>query len=171
MNRQQKEAVVDDFKSLFTESKAAFLVNYKGLTVSQMQILRRNLRENGSALRVTKARLMKIAANDIDGIDEFKENFKDQVGLVFVKNEVPAVAKQLVEFSKKDSALKVVSGFFEYKVLTKDEIDFLASIPPRDVLLAQLVGTLQSPISGLVRLLSALTPRLVYILKQISEKK
>jgi len=171
MNRQQKEAVVDNFKNLFTNSKATFLVNYKGLSVSQMQTLRNNLRNAGGALKVTKARLMKIAANEIEGISEFKGNFKNQVGLVFVKNEVPDVAKQLVDFSKQDKTLKIVSGFFESKVLTKEEITFLASIPPRDVLLSQLVGTLQGPISSFVRLLDILTPRLVNILKQISEKK
>ena len=100
MNRQQKEAVIKAFKAELTESNAAFLVKYRGLNVSQLQSLRTDLRQAGGRLKVTKARLMKIAAAEIDGIDGFKEDFKDQVGLVFAKEEVPSVAKKLVDFSK-----------------------------------------------------------------------
>ncbi len=85
MNRQQKAVVVKDLKDKFLESKAAFLVGFKGLSVSQIEDLRNDLRECGGLFKVTKARLMKIATNDVDGIDSFANEFKDQVGLIFVK--------------------------------------------------------------------------------------
>ena len=171
MNRQQKEAAVADFKNLFSGSKAAFLVGYKGLTVSQMQNLRRDLRSVDSQLKVTKARLMKIAAKDVEGVDEFSEFFKDQVGLVFANKEVPPTAKKLVEFAKNDASLTILSGFFDSKVISKNEINFLANLPTKDILLAQVVGTIQAPISGLARLLNMMLIRLLYCLKEIEGNK
>lgn len=171
MNRQQKEAVVSDLKGMFTDNQAAFLVGYKGLDVASMQSLRGKLREVGGRFKITKARLMKIAAQDVDGGKGLQEILKDQVGLVFAKEEVPAVAKALAEFSKSNEALQIVSGLFESKLLSKDEIKFLASIPPRDVLIAQLLGTMQAPVSSFARLLNTMTVRLLYVLKQISEKE
>ncbi len=171
MNRQQKEAVVNDFKHLLTESKAVFLVKYKGLSVAKMQSLRRDLREQDGLLRVTKARLMKIAASGIDGIDDFKNDFKDQVGLVFAKNDMIPVAKALVEFSKKEGLLQVISGFDGTKLMDLSEIEYLASLPPKDILRAQLVATLQYPISGLVNTLNMMLAQLVYLLEKVAEKK
>lgn len=170
MNRQQKEVVVQDFKKLLTESKATFLVGYRGLTVAQIQDLRRRLRDKDAILKITKARLMKIAAEGIEGIDSFAQQFENQVGLVFAKDEVPAVAKQLVEYFKKEGFLDIKSGFFESRVLEKQKVDFLASIPPRDILLAQVVGTVQAPLSGLARLLNMIMVQLLYVLKRASEK-
>ena len=172
MNRQQKEAIVANFRDLFIQSQAAFLVNYKGLSVKDMQSLRSTLRTGGAQLKVTKARMMKIAVEGIDGIDDFNKNLKGQVGLVFVKDEaVPAVAKQLVTFAKKNESLEIDSGFFESKVLSKERIEFLAFLPSKEVLLAQVVGLMQSPIVNFVRVLNMIVIRLLLVLKQVAEKK
>ena len=171
MNRQQKEAVVTDFKKMFDQSQASFLVNYKGLNVKDLSSLRQSLRENGGKLKITKARLMKIAAGDAEGVDSFKESFKDQVGMVFASQEVPAVAKQLVSFAKDHAALEIVSCFFESKVLSGAEIEFLASLPSKDVMLGRLAGTLQAPIAGFARVLSSVILQLPYALKAVADKK
>ncbi|MBD3231083.1 50S ribosomal protein L10 [Candidatus Dependentiae bacterium] len=171
MNRQQKEAVVSDLKEMFSNSKAAFLVGYKGLDVASIQSLRGELREVGAHFKVTKARLMKIASQDIDIEGGLQDVLKDQVGLVFVKEEVPGVAKVLSDFSKKNEALQIISGLFESKVLSSKQVEFIASIPSKDVLVAQLLATIQAPVSQFVRLLNTMNVRLLYVLKQISEKK
>lgn len=171
MNRQQKEAVVADVKNMLGQAEASFLVKYQGLNVKDVLSLRRALREKEAQFKVAKARLMKIAAQDIEGIDAFRESFKDQVGLVFALQDVPAVAKQLVAFAKDHKSLEVLSGFFEAQMLSKQEVEFLASLPTREVLLAQLAGTLQAPIANFARLLHTLIARLLYVLTQIAEKK
>jgi len=171
MNRQQKEAVVNDVKEMLTGSQAAFLVGYKGLDVASMQSLRKDLREVGGKLKVTKARLMKIAAQGIEGIDGFQESFKDQVGLVLATQEVPSVAKALSKFAQDNEALRIVSGFFESKVISKQEVDYLASIPSKEILLARLMGTIQAPVTNLARLLNMMIIRLLIVLKQVSEKE
>lgn len=171
MNRQQKEVTLSDFKKLFAESEAAFLVQYKGLNVATLRDLRKNLRESKGIFKVTKTTLMRIAAQDIQGADEFSQDFSNQVGIVFAQGDVSALAKNLVKFSKDNAMLQIVSGFFEAKKLAKQEVEFLASLPSREVLLAQVVGTIQAPISSFVRVLNLLIIRLLYVLKQIEEKK
>jgi large subunit ribosomal protein L10 len=171
MNRQQKEVIISDIKKLFSGAQATFLIYYKGLDVAHLQSLRKNLRENQSVLKVTKANLMRIAISDIEGTDGFKDQFKDQVGLVFVNGDVPSAAKKLTAFSKENESLKIISGFFEAKTLDQKTIETIASLPPREILIAQLLATMQAPISGLVGVLQQLIARPLNVLKQISEKK
>ena len=176
MDSQQKRVVVSDFEKLLTESSATFLVNYKGLNVFQMESLRRDVREDGGVLKITKARLMKIAAQnvskEINVLIDFKENFKNQVGLVFARGkEVSVIVKKLMTFCEESKKLEVVAGVFEKKFLTKEDIKILASLPSREVLLGMVAGTMQAPIVGFVRLLHQLVARLLYVLNEIGEKK
>lgn len=164
MNRQKKEDVVIELKNNFSESQASFLVNYSGLTVAELQSLRRTLHEKKATFKVAKARLMKIAVADLAEKDEnmetFRSMFNDQVGLVFTKDEAPAVAKDLTQFSKKHAKLQVVSAVFESKFLSKDAITAIASLPSREVLLAMVAGTLKEPMAKFARLLQALLEKL-----------
>lgn len=171
MNRQQKETVVSDFKRQFDSSQGTFLVDYKGLTVASLESLRTSLREKGGRLQVAKARLMKRAVEGIDGVDQFRDALSGQVAMVFAESEVPTVAKELMAFSKDHELLKVLTGFFESRVLSEQDISVLASLPSREVLLGQLAGTLQAPISGLAQVLSQLIVRLAYVLQRVAEKK
>ncbi len=171
MNRQEKEKVISSTKELVSKSQAVFVVNYKGLSVAKMQNLRNCIRQNGGQLKVIKSSLMDIASKDIDGAEEFKSSFKDQIGFVFAKGDVSAVAKQLIGFSKENDALKVVTGIFESKVLNPSQIDMIASLPSREVLIAQVLGTMQAPIASFVRVLNQVVASLPQVLKQIEEKK
>ncbi len=171
MNRQQKEAAISGLKDMFSRADGTFLVNYKGLSVSQMQKFRNKLREGDGLLRVSKARLMKLAASDLGSAENFKNDFKDQVGLVFALKESTTVAKKIVDFSKENEALKIISGLFESKILTKDQILSLAAIPSREVLLAQLVGALQAPIAGLAYTLNMFLVKFVYVLSEVARQK
>jgi large subunit ribosomal protein L10 len=171
MNRQQKEQIVVDLRQMITEAQATFLVNYKGLTVASLQQLRRTLHTGGNKLRVAKATLMQKAAQDIAGAPSFSESFKDQVGLVFAKSDVSGAAKQLMDFAKDNQLLQVIAGFYETRVLGPEELKFLASLPSRDVLIAQMLGTLQAPMTSTVRILYMLIARLVIVLKEIEKKQ
>ena len=151
MNRNQKEVLVTELHNQMAQAEAAFLVNYQGLSVSDMQKLRASLRGEGAVMQVAKARLMIHAAKQAGGCEAFIPFLKNQVGLVFAKTNAPAVAKKIVDFAKNQQRLAVVSGFFENRVWSKGEVEYLAAIPSRDVLLAQLAQVLQAPIAGLAR--------------------
>lgn len=170
MNRQQKDLIISNLRQSFQDSNAAFLVQYQGLTVQDLQALRKGLKENEGALQVAKARFMKRAAEGVPGAEDMIPLFKNQVGLVFARGESPAVAKVLHDFAKEHEVLKLIGGTMEAQLLDENAIKALAALPPRDVLLAQLCGTLQAPITNMARLGNLMIIRLLVVLKQIAKK-
>ncbi len=149
MNRQQKEIVIQELRDLFKNNQASFLVQCKGMTVAQMQVLRKDLYQKGGKLQVAKARLMKRAAEPVDDAQQLMPYFKEQVALVFAQQEPTVIAKCLHDFSKDNPALKPVAGIFESKLYDAKALARIASLPSREVLLAQLCGLLKSPIQSL----------------------
>jgi len=171
MNRQQKESVVSQLRENFSQSEAAFLVEYRGLTVHQLEKLRGNLRQKGGTFKITKARLMKLAVDGLEGQQDLTPFFKEQVGIVFATKETPTVAKALNDFAKNHEALKLIVGCLDKKILQKNDVIRIASLPTREVLLAQVAGTMNAPISNLASVLNLLIVRLLWTLKQIEDQK
>lgn len=171
MNRQEKEKVVAALRDKIANSQATFLVTYQGLSVSQVESLRGKLRSQGGSFKIAKARLMKRAVEGMDAVDAMAPHFKNQVGLVFAGGEAPSVAQTLRDFSKKNEALNILLGAMDARLLAKDDVIRIASLPSKEVLLAQVCGTLNAPASSLVRVLHTLVARLLYVLKKIEEQK
>ncbi len=171
MNRQQKSEVVETLRNLFEGSQAAFLVGYKGLTVHKLQELRKGLRQKGGSMMVAKARLMKRATQGMEYEGDFAPLLKDQISIVFASGDAAAVAKLLNDFAKENNQLKVVAGCVEDRVIDAQSVIRIATLPPREVLLAQLAGTLQAPITKLAGTLNQLIAGLAISLKQVADKK
>ena len=172
MNRSQKELLVGELAQQLQGASAAFLVNYQGATVKTLHLLRKKLRTKDSSFRVAKARLLKIAVGTLPGSAHFAQMLKEQVGLVIAAGkDISGVAKDLVDFAKGNESIKVVSGFYEAQVLSTEQVVYFASLPSREVLLGQVLGTLQAPIAQFVRLLNLLIVRLRYVLQRIAEQK
>ena len=171
MNRQEKEVLVQELKDNFNTMQASFIVKYSGLSVSDIQELRRTLKASGARLQVTKARLMKLAAQKMPSAQELIPYFKDQIGLVFASQEAAPVAKVLDQFAKKNQNLSIIAGSFESRFMDSDMVSFMASLPSREVLLSQLLGLLNLPLVRLVSDLNSLLTKLVVDLQQIADKK
>jgi len=171
MNRQQKADVIHILRTQFDNSAASFLVNYAGLTVDQMQRLRKRLLGNDAELKVAKARLMNKALEGSNIQCSLQPFLKNQVALIFGGNNFPAVAKVLYDFSKENEAFKLVVGCIENQLLNPAAIIQVASLPSREVLLAQVCGTLRAPMNNFVIVLNMLLLRMVWALKQIEDKK
>ena len=173
MNRQQKEVVVELFHKDFLANKGTFFVNYSGLTVNQMQQLRRNLREKGGALKIAKMRLVRRALADVEGTQELLSHCKNQLGVVFAYDaaEVSGIAKTLEDFAKKNESLGLVIGCVDAQLLDKKAIARIASLPSREVLLAQLCGTLNAPLTSFVFGLNSILVKLLIALKEIEKQK
>lgn len=171
MNKSQKEVVVASIKKQFSDSAASFLVGVKGLTVEELESLRGELRKQEGRLQIAKVRLMKRALQEVESVQKLEPYMQEQIGLVFAKKEVPGVAKILCEFSKKMDALRVVVGSMDASLLDESTIKMMATLPSREVLLAQVARTLQAPYGNLTSLLYQLIARLTYVLKQIEQKK
>lgn len=171
MNRQEKEALIDSLKENFNQAEAAFLVGCSGLSVNAMQSLRSKLRDKGARLKVAKMRLIKRALSDDVVYEGFMPYLREQRGIIFVQQEPTGVAKILYDFVKDNENLNIVVGYVEKEYLNADAIKYLATLPPKEILLAQVVGTMQMPITMFVGVLNMMLVRLLVVLKQIAEKK
>ncbi len=171
MNRQQKVDVVNFLEDNFSKNAASFLVGFQGLTVGQLQNLRGELRKTGSILKIAKARLVKRAVEDKNGGQDLLPYCKNQIGLVFADMDAPAAAKVLQQFSKEHEALKIIAGCLDSHLLDAASVVRIASLPSKDVLRAQLCGTLNMPMVSFVNVLNVLIVRLLWVLSKIAEEK
>lgn len=172
MNRSGKEAIVASIKSDFSQSEAAFLVGVKGLTVEEFSKLRKQLREKNARLQVAKVRLMKRALQDFSQMGDLNPHLNDQIAFVFATEDTSGVAKVLCDFSESmDRRLKIVVGNIGQTVYDARSIQAVASLPSREVLLAQVARALQAPTTNFVGVLHQLLARFAYTLKQIEEQK
>jgi large subunit ribosomal protein L10 len=169
--KQQKEALVTEVADKIKGSKALVFANFKGVSVKNITAIRRELRKSGSSWQVLKKTLLNIALKNA-GVEVDARALDGQVGVAFSQDEV-AAAKVIADFQKanKDVTLTIEGGALGAKSLTANEVKALAKLPSQDELRAQLVGTLQAPIAGFVRTLSANLSGLVQVLKAIEEKK
>lgn len=171
MNRQEKAQVIDSIKKDFASSQASFIVQTQGMTVEQIQHLRRELYAKKAEIKVAKNTLLIKATSDMAGLNELAPYFKDQIAVVFAESEAPAIAKILYNTTKKQAHLKLKAGALDNRLISAEQIEFLAELPSREVLLAQLCGTLQAPIQQTASLLNQLIARLLYVLSEIERKK
>jgi len=156
MNKQQKALQVNELKENFSASQASFLISFKGMPVATMQALRRELSAVDGKLKIAKMRLVKKAVEVDDSMKELLPYLKDQLGVVFSKGEAPAVAKVLHIFAKNNESLGLVIGTLDKKLLNKSEIEEIATLPSREVLLAQLCYVLQASVVQTVMTLDIL---------------
>lgn len=168
--KKQREAKVAEISEKFSRAQSAILVDYRGLNVAAMTELRRNLRNAGVELKVYKNTLTRIALHGQDqtGLDSALEG---PTAIAFGYDDAIAPAKLLVEFAKEHKDLELKAGLVDGKVVNVDEIKALASLPSREELLAKLVGSLVSPLRGLVNVLSGPQRNLVYVLEAIRKQK
>lgn len=171
MNRNEKQIIVDSLKESFKNSQASFIVGVKGLTVEAVQGLRKGLYTKGGTLKVAKNTLLKRATDDMQGLSDLAPYFKEQVAIVFANKETPDIAKLLFNIAKENERFTIVAGSLNYKMISKEQIERLALLPAREVLLAQVCGTLNAPIASYIRILNQLILRLLWVLKQAAEKQ
>lgn len=154
MARPDKAAAVAELTELFRESSAAILTEYRGLSVDQLKTLRRSLGAD-TTYAVVKNTLAAIAAREA-GIDAFEGDLNGPTAIAFIKGEPVEPAKALRDFAKDNNPMLVVkSGYFEGKALTADDVEKLADLESREVLLAKTAGALKASMSKAVFVLAA----------------
>ena len=153
MSRADKQAAVAEIDDSFNESAGAVLTEYRGLTVKQLQDLRRSLGENAH-YAVVKNTLAKLAAKDA-GIDGFDDLLTGPTAIAFINGDVVAAAKGLRDFAKANPTLVIKGGVLDGKPLDASEVAKLADLESRDVLLGKLAGAMLASLSQAVYLLNA----------------
>jgi large subunit ribosomal protein L10 len=153
MNRKEKTEYVASLKETLNNNAAMMVYHYQGLNVNQLDELRKNMREAGALLKVTKNRITKIALKDTQH-EEAISLFQGQTGVALSKDPI-SLAKTLVNFQKKNEMLKIVGGIMDSKVLAPDEVAKIATLPTLDEARAKIVGILQTPAQQLISILLA----------------
>ena len=167
--RLQKTELLNKYKDILKNKTGYFLVNSDktdATTVSKLKIELKNVGANYSVLKNT---LFKVALQDSEQPLEMQE-IEGPTAIIYFDEDPTAPAKLIKEIQKETELLDAKSGVFEGQFLTEQEVMQLADIPTKDVLLGQLVGTLNAPLSGFMNALTGNIRGLTMVLKGISEK-
>ena len=168
--RTEKVAVVEEVTAKLNAADAVFVTEYRGLSVGQLAALRRQLRVGGGEFKVYKNTLARFAAEKA-GVATLSDLLVGPSSITFVQGDVAAVAKTLRDVAKTSPLLVLKGGSLGGKALTAANIEALADLPSRDVLLAQFAGALQAPLVKTANLLQALPRNLAYGLKALIEQR
>jgi len=168
--KEQKVEQVDVLTEKLKKAKVAVLTDYRGLTVSQMQELRGKLRTGNVEYRVVKNTLARRAA-DAAGYKALESELKGPIAIAFGYEDLSLPPRLINEFVRTTRLkLEVVGGLVEGRVFNRDQVRQLADLPSRDVLLAQLLGTLQSPVGQLVGIMQTPLQQLMGVLEAYKSK-
>ncbi len=167
---ETKKAQVAETAELLKNAQTGVLVDYRGLNVEEDTNLRTKLRESNVKYFVIKNTLLRLAAKEV-GLDALDEALHGPTAIAVSSEDAVAPAKIISDFAKSNEKLEIKSGFMDGAVMTLDEIKRLAATPNRDTLIAKMMGSLNSPISGLARLLATIADGGVEIADLIAKKQ
>ena len=170
MARPEKVAVVEEIRTKLSESDAAVLTEYRGLTVHDLAELRGSLRSSGTEYKVFKNTLARLAVAGA-GLDDITSLLEGPVAIAFVRGDAAAAAKALRDFQKINPALIVKGGLLGERVITPADIEALAELPSREVMLTQIAGMFQAPLTKAAGLFQAFTRNLAYGVQALIDQR
>lgn len=169
-NRQVKEKKVELLKDDLGRAKIIVLTDYRGLTVAQMNKLRRILQAEGIKYRVVKNTLTRIAAKEL-GLEDMNVYMQGPIAIAYGFDDPVTPVRLLVKFAKENDQLSLKGGLLESQALDEQGLRRLSDLPSRDVLLARTLGAFQAPLVGMLNVLQGNLRSLVYVLQAIKEKQ
>jgi large subunit ribosomal protein L10 len=170
LSKAAKNELVSEINNVFKGNPSVMVVEYKGLTVKEMESLRKNLKNADAQLKVIKNTLLRIAAKDTN-IERINDLFEGPTAVAICENDPTAVAKVFMESLKKLPHLKLKGGVVEGSIIGESEISDLSKLPSRQELIAQFLGLLQSPVSNFLGTLNQLQSKLIYALTAVKDAK
>jgi large subunit ribosomal protein L10 len=159
---------VHELAELVERSKGAILTDYRGLTVSEITELRRRLRDTEAEYHVVKNTLFKRAFARGGALEPYLEG---PTAIAFALTDPVAPTKVLLDFIREKRKASVKAGWIDGRVYDEPQLSELSKLPPREILIAQVVGGIQAPISGLVHTLQGVISNFVYTLQAIVDKQ
>ena len=166
LTKQQKDDVVARVDGLLSDSKMTVVARYAGLSVKKMQTLRKEAKSQDVVIGVLKNRLVKVSLKNNDKLKDIDADMlKGQLTYAFGMSDEVAPTKVLADFAKENPALELVGGFnSEAEIFSVDQIKQLSSLPSKDALRGQVVGTIAAPLTGFVRVVGGNLNGLVNVL-------
>jgi len=162
--RPEKITIVEDLQAKLNASPFVLVTDYTGLRVDQFSILRNRLADSGAECKVVKNTFLRRAMSDA-GLPDISTDLKGQTAIVIGEKDVAAAAKVLKTFVSEFKKPEVKLGVVDRMVVSADQINAIADLPSREILLGQLLGVMQAPASTLVRLLNEPASALARVLK------
>lgn len=170
LSRADKQDLVDRYEQGLARAPHAFLLSYQGIKVNDVTELRERVRQSGGSYEVVKntLALRAIAGKPLAALSA---TFTGALAVVYTEGDPVAVAKALTDFAKTVPQIVFRGGVVDGKPIAANEVEQIAKLPSREELIAKLLFLLQSPITRLVRTLSAVPRELVVVLDQVSKQK
>jgi large subunit ribosomal protein L10 len=169
ISKEKKKDMVADYVEKLSSSQAVILTNYRGLNVAHLTELRRKLREEKSTYQIIKNTLFKLALQEA-GIPIPVDELEGTVAVSYCSEEVPPVARMLTAFATETGILQIRGAILGTDLLGAEEVKSLADLPPREILLGQLLASVQSPMSSMVSTINAPLRELVQVLQARAEQ-
>jgi large subunit ribosomal protein L10 len=170
VNLEEKKQIVDELRDKFARAKVVIVTDYKGLNVSRMTELRRLLKDAGVEYQVIKNTLLVRASENTD-VALIQDKFKGPSAVAFAFDDPVPPAKVLTQFAKDNDKLEIKVGLMNGQVLDLDAIKALSALPSREVLLSQVLMTMNAVPTGLVRALADVPRRFVNVVQAIKDQK
>lgn len=168
MLRSEKHDFVAALENVYKQSSSVIVTHYHGLSVSQINALRKSLRESGAGFKVVKNTLSKIAASNA-GLNEIAGLLKGPTAIAYSADPVLA-AKKVVEFAKANDNFKVIGGIMDNEILDADQVRQLAKLPSLDELRGKIIGVLQAPAAKIVGVLQAAPAQVARVIQAYANK-
>lgn len=169
-SKAEKAQAISEFNQGIGQATNAFLIEFKGITVPQVTELRKHVRETGSTYVVVKNTLALIAVKD-SPLVQLREQFSGPTAVAYNATDAVALAKALTKFAKDVPAVHFKGAMLNGQIVPATEIQNIANLPSREELVSKLLYLLQSPIRGLVTVLSGNIRNLAVVLDQIAKQK
>ena len=167
---QAKSQNVEEIKENIIKSQSFVVVDYRGLNVEQLTELRSRYRKAGVEYKVYKNTMMRFAFKD-SGLEEFNQYLKGPNAIAFGYDDPVQAAKITSDFAKENDKLEIKAGIVDGKVIDVNGVKDLANLPPREVLIAQVLGGFNAPIQGFANVLQGTIRSLAIVLNAIAEKQ
>ena len=169
MNKKAKKDYVEEMKKNFTSNESVMIAQYQGLNVTELDELRKALRDKGILFKITKNRITKIAIKETP-VKELEKYFTGPTAAAISSDPI-TTAKILTKFAKSHDKLKIVAGFMDGKVLDQKEVAIIATLPSLEEARAKIVGILATPAQKIVSILLAPGSKIANLARAKSLKK
>ena len=170
VGRLFREKMAQSISQGVKNKASAFVVSYQGISAAQMNVMRKDLKKKKADVYVSRNSIVRWALKGAV-LEDIANRLSGQTALVLSDTDASEISKTLVKFSKEWQGLVIQGGLLNGAILTGNDVKKLADLPSREVLLAQIMGTLQAPLTRIAGALNAKTRDIMSIIKQISEKK
>jgi large subunit ribosomal protein L10 len=170
LKKEEKAVIVNDLKKKFEKSVYVLLADYKGLNVAKINELRRKLKETGTEFKVVKNTLLLRAAENTE-VEKIRDHFTGPSAVILNWEDPVEPSKVITGFTKENTQLAIKTGVLRGNVIDASGVKAIAELPPREVLLAQVLSTMNAVPTGFVRALNDVIARFLNVLNALKEQK